>query len=77
MAILERATLHADNAYFLPDVQIIGKAWKTNLPSNTAYRGFGGPQGMAVIETAIDRIARILHKEPAKIRYKNFYKHRK
>jgi xanthine dehydrogenase large subunit len=75
MAILERATLHADNAYFIPSVRIIGKAWKTNLPSNTAYRGFGGPQGMAVIETAIDRIARFLHKEPAEIRFKNFYKH--
>jgi xanthine dehydrogenase large subunit len=74
MAILERATLHADNAYFIPQVRIIGRAWKTNLPSNTAYRGFGGPQGMAVIETAIDKIARYLHKEPAEIRYKNFYK---
>lgn len=75
MAILERATLHADNAYFIPSVQIIGKAWKTNLPSNTAFRGFGGPQGMAVIENAIDKIARYLHKEPAEIRHKNFYKH--
>ncbi|HNW98506.1 MAG TPA: xanthine dehydrogenase molybdopterin binding subunit [Bacteroidales bacterium] len=75
MAILERATLHADNSYFLPHVQIIGKAYKTNLPSNTAYRGFGGPQGMAVIENAIDKIARFLHKEPTEIRSKNFYKH--
>jgi xanthine dehydrogenase large subunit len=75
MAILERATLHADNAYFLPNVQIIGKAWRTNLPSNTAYRGFGGPQGIAVIETAIDRIARFLKKDAAEIRHLNFYKH--
>ena len=75
MAILERATLHADNSYYLPNVQIIGKAYKTNLPSNTAYRGFGGPQGMAVIENAIDKIARFLHKEPTEIRSKNFYKH--
>jgi xanthine dehydrogenase molybdopterin binding subunit len=75
MAILERATLHSDNAYFLPDVQIIGKAWRTNLPSNTAYRGFGGPQGIAVIETAIDRIARFLKKDAAEIRLLNFYKH--
>ncbi len=75
MAILERATLHADNSYFLPDVQIIGKAWRTNLPSNTAYRGFGGPQGIAVIETAIDRIARFLKKDAAEIRLLNFYKH--
>jgi len=74
-AILERAMLHADNAYFLPDVSITGQAWKTNLPSNTAFRGFGGPQGMAVIENAIDRIARFLKKDAAGIRYMNFYRH--
>ena len=76
-AILERAMLHADNAYFIPDVRIVGKAWKTNLPSNTAFRGFGGPQGMAVIENAIDRIARFLHKDATVIRYLNFYQHEK
>jgi xanthine dehydrogenase large subunit len=74
MAILERATLHSDNAYYLPVVQIIGKAWRTNLPSNTAFRGFGGPQGMAVIENAIDKIARFLKIDAAEIRVKNFYK---
>lgn len=74
-AILERAMLHSDNAYFIPDTSITGKAWKTNLPSNTAFRGFGGPQGMAVIENAIDRIARKLHKDPALIRHLNFYQH--
>lgn len=73
MAILERAMLHADNAYYLPNVEIIGKAYKTNLPSNTAFRGFGGPQGMAVIENAIDRIARYLKKDPLEIRKMNFY----
>ena len=73
-AILERAMLHADNAYFLPNVCITGKAWKTNLPSNTAFRGFGGPQGMAVIENAIDRIAHFLKKDPAEIRFLNFYR---
>jgi xanthine dehydrogenase molybdopterin binding subunit len=72
-AILERAMLHAENAYFIPDVKIVGKAYKTNLPSNTAFRGFGGPQGMAVIETAIDRMARFLKKDPAEIRKLNFY----
>ncbi|MFA4851784.1 MAG: xanthine dehydrogenase molybdopterin binding subunit [Bacteroidales bacterium] len=77
MAILERSMLHADNAYFIPDVQIIGRAWKTNHPSNTAFRGFGGPQGMAVIENAIDRIARFLKKDAAEIRYLNFYQHEK
>ncbi|MCX6269573.1 MAG: xanthine dehydrogenase molybdopterin binding subunit [Bacteroidetes bacterium] len=73
-AILERAMLHAENAYYLPDVSITGQAWKTNLPSNTAFRGFGGPQGMAVIENAIDRIARFLKKDAADVRYLNFYK---
>ena len=73
MAILERAMLHAENAYFIPNMRIIGRAFKTNLPSNTAYRGFGGPQGMAAMETIIDKIARLLKKDPAEIRYANFY----
>ena len=75
LAILERSMFHAENAYFIPDVHIIGKAWKTNLPSNTAFRGFGGPQGIAVIENAIDRIARFLKKDPAEVRLLNFYQH--
>lgn len=73
MAILERSMFHAENAYFIPDIHITGRAWKTNLPSNTAFRGFGGPQGMAVIENAIDRIARFLKKDPAEIRKINYY----
>jgi len=72
-AILERAMLHAENSYFIPNARIVGKAYKTNLPSNTAFRGFGGPQGMAVIETAIDKIARFLKKKPSDIRKLNFY----
>ncbi|KAB2880201.1 xanthine dehydrogenase molybdopterin binding subunit [bacterium] len=72
-AILERAMLHADNAYYIPHMQVIGRAWKTNLPSNTAFRGFGGPQGMAGMETIVDRIARYLKKDPADIRKLNFY----
>jgi xanthine dehydrogenase large subunit len=73
MAILERALFHADNSYFIPNLKVTGTMWKTNLPSNTAFRGFGGPQGMAVIENAIDRIARYLKKDAAEIRYLNFY----
>ncbi|MDX9848463.1 MAG: xanthine dehydrogenase molybdopterin binding subunit [Tenuifilaceae bacterium] len=73
IAILERAVFHADNAYFIPNISVVGKAWKTNLPSNTAFRGFGGPQGMAVIENAIDRIAHYLKKDAAEVRYINFY----
>ena len=72
-AILQRAMLHVDNAYFIPNIRVIGNAWKTNLPSNTAFRGFGGPQGMAVIEDIIDRVARYLKKDAAEIRFKNFY----
>ena len=72
-AILERAMFHAENACYIPDISITGKAFRTNLPSNTAFRGFGGPQGMAVIEQAIDRVARFLRKDPAEIRKINFY----
>jgi xanthine dehydrogenase molybdopterin binding subunit len=71
--ILERAMFHAENAYYLPHARITGNIWKTNLPSNTAFRGFGGPQGMAVIENAIDRVARYLKKDAANIRQLNFY----
>jgi xanthine dehydrogenase large subunit len=74
MAILMRALLHAENAYYIPDIVITGKAYRTNLPSNTAFWGFGGPQVMAVIENAIDRVARFLKKDPAGLRYLNFYR---
>jgi xanthine dehydrogenase molybdopterin binding subunit len=73
-AILERAMLHADNSYFTPSFSVTGSVWKTHLPSNTAFRGFGGPQGMAVMETIVDRIARTLGRDPAEIRRKNFYR---
>lgn len=73
MAILERAMFHVDNSYFIPNLRVIGNAWKTNIPSNTAFRGFGGPQGMAVIEDIVDRIARYLKKDPIEIRKLNFY----
>ncbi|MBM4167497.1 MAG: xanthine dehydrogenase molybdopterin binding subunit, partial [Ignavibacteria bacterium] len=72
-AIMQRAMLHVDNAYFIPNLCVVGNVWKTNLPSNTAFRGFGGPQGMAVAETIIDCVARYLKKDAAEIRFKNFY----
>ncbi len=74
VAILERAMLHADNAYYIPNARIIGKACRTNLPPNTAFRGFGAPQGILVIENAIHRIARFLNKDPQEIRCVNAYK---
>ena len=72
-AILERAMLHCDNSYFIPHIVVKGQVCRTNLPSNTAFRGFGGPQGMAVIEAVLDRVARYLKQDPAEIRHKNFY----
>ncbi len=72
-AIMQRAMLHTDNAYFIPNFKVTGNVWKTNLPPNTAMRGFGGPQGMAAIETVVDRVARYLKKDTADIRYANFY----
>lgn len=73
MAILERAMLHADNAYYIPDMRVTGRAYRTNLPSNTAFRGFGGPQGIACMEAIVDRIARHLGKDPLEVRKTNFY----
>lgn len=75
MAILERAMLHADNSYFIPHMKVTGRAYRTNLPSNTAFRGFGGPQGMACMENIIDRIARYLKKDSSEVRRINFYGH--
>ncbi|MBT3207792.1 MAG: xanthine dehydrogenase molybdopterin binding subunit [Bacteroidetes bacterium] len=73
MAILERAMLHSENCYYIPNARIIGKAWKTNLPPNTAFRGFGAPQAIAAIELIIDKIARYLKIDAAIVRERNFY----
>ena len=64
---------HSDNAYFLPAVRIGSKRLKTNTVSNTAFRGFGGPQGMLAIEQVIDRIAWATGRDPLDIRYANLY----
>lgn len=72
-AILERAMLHADNSYFIPNMKVLGKVYKTNRASNTAFRGFGGPQGIAGMETVIDKISRFLKIDSADIRKRNFY----
>ncbi|GMU60438.1 MAG: dehydrogenase [Myxococcaceae bacterium] len=72
-AILDRALFHLDNGYFLPAVRVTGRVAKTNLPSNTAFRGFGGPQGMAVIEHVMSRAAEVLGLDPVALRRKNFY----
>ncbi len=72
-AILERALFHVDNAYYIPNILVTGQVCRTNLPSNTAFRGFGGPQGMAVTEYILDTIARKLGKDPTEVRHLNFY----
>jgi xanthine dehydrogenase large subunit len=71
--VLARAMLHIDNAYYIPNLVVEGRIAKTNRVSNTAYRGFGGPQGMIVIEEVADRIARTLNLPPDLVRERNFY----
>lgn len=73
LAVMERSMLHADNAYFLPDVTIRGTVCRTDLPSNTAFRGFGGPQGIAAIESAIEEVATHLGLDPLDVRRRNLY----
>ncbi len=70
-AILERTLFHATNSYNIPHVKVTAHSCKTNLPPNTAFRGFGGPQGMFVIESAIDHAAKSLKVAPDLIQRKN------
>jgi xanthine dehydrogenase large subunit len=69
----DRALCHVDNAYFLEDVEIVSHRLKTHTVSNTAFRGFGGPQGMMVIEGILDDIARTLGRDSLDVRRVNFY----
>lgn len=72
--ILWRAMFHADNCYFIPAISLTGYVVKTHKTSQTAFRGFGGPQGMLVIEDILDRIARTLGLPPEVVRERNFYR---
>ncbi len=72
--VLGRALFHLDNAYLLPALDATGYICKTNKTSQTAFRGFGGPQGMLVIEDLLDRIARSLSLPPELVRERNFYR---
>ncbi|MPW19070.1 xanthine dehydrogenase molybdopterin binding subunit [Paraburkholderia sp. CNPSo 3157] len=72
-AVATRAVCHFDNAYYLPDVEIVALPCKTNTQSNTAFRGFGGPQGALVMEVMMDGIARELKRDPLEVRRANFY----
>ncbi len=72
-AVNDRTIFHCDNAYFLSDVSVVSHRCKTHTVSNTAFRGFGGPQGMFGIEYVIDEIARHLGRDPLEIRLRNLY----
>lgn len=71
--VTDRALFHVDNCYFLPDVELRSLPLKTNTVSNTAFRGFGGPQGMLGGERVIEEIAYALGKDPLEVRRANFY----
>ena len=71
--VMTRALCHFDNTYWLPDVAVHGWSARTNTQSNTAFRGFGGPQGAFAIEYAIDSVARRLGRDPLEVRRANFY----
>lgn len=71
--VMARALTHTDNAYWIPHFRAVGYACRTNKQSNTAFRGFGGPQGIVVMEDALDRIALQLGRDPVEIRALNFY----
>jgi xanthine dehydrogenase large subunit len=70
-AILERSMFHATGSYYIPNVKATGACCRTNLPPNTAFRGFGGPQAMFVLETAITKAADLLGMPPSEIQKKN------
>ena len=71
--VTDRALFHADNAYFYPNVLLKSRPVKTNTVSNTAFRGFGGPQGVVAAERMIEEIAYALGKDPLDVRKANFY----
>ncbi|NVL02843.1 xanthine dehydrogenase molybdopterin binding subunit [Ruegeria pomeroyi] len=73
LPVADRALLHADNAYLLPNARIESHRLKTNTQSATAYRGFGGPQGMVGIERVMDHAAHVLGIDPVELRQRNYY----
>lgn len=73
LPVADRAMLHSDNAYLIENIRIESHRLKTNTQSATAYRGFGGPQGMLGIERVMDHVAHHLGKDPVEIRQANYY----
>nr|CAB3500389.1 unnamed protein product [Digitaria exilis] len=73
LAVLERAMFHSDNVYDIPNIRVSGQVCFTNFPSNTAFRGFGGPQGMLITENWIHHMALELQRSPEDIKELNFH----
>ncbi|HEY7748227.1 MAG TPA: xanthine dehydrogenase molybdopterin binding subunit [Aestuariivirgaceae bacterium] len=74
LGVNDRAMFHSDNCYFYPQTRIFSRRLKTNTASATAFRGFGGPQGMLFAEQMMDSIARTLRLDPLEVRKRNFYR---
>lgn len=74
LPVADRAMLHADNAYFIPNMRVESHRLRTNTQSNTAFRGFGGPQGMVGIERVLDHVAHALGRDPVEVRRLNYYR---
>lgn len=73
MGVVDRTMFHSDNSYFYPQCRVLTRRYRTNTVSNTAFRGFGGPQGMVFAERMMDQIAYRLGKDPLDVRKANFY----
>ncbi|TKD18025.1 xanthine dehydrogenase molybdopterin binding subunit [Rhodobacter capsulatus] len=73
LPVCDRAMLHADGCYFVPALRVESHRLRTNTQSNTAFRGFGGPQGALGMERAIEHLARVMGRDPAELRALNFY----
>jgi xanthine dehydrogenase large subunit len=71
--VVDRTMFHSDNAYFLPHAHIGSRRLKTHTVSNTAFRGFGGPQGVVAVETVMEAIAQTMGRDPLDVRKANFY----
>ena len=67
MQVVDRAVFHSDNCYNIPNFHVTGRLCKTNMPSCTAFRGFGGPQAIFIIENIVDRIVTFLNASPIKV----------
>ena len=74
LPVADRAMLHADNAYFIPNMWVESYRLKTNTQSATAFRGFGGPQGMLGIERVLDHVAHAVGRDPLEVRRLNYYR---